>query len=70
LFQRDNSDKILTATAQAPNPNPISIWQISLLKDLTANYSIHWYNDPDDAHPIQQAAQHSIVVSTDSLIMA
>jgi hypothetical protein len=30
---------MLTATAQAPNPNPISIWKISLLKDLTANYS-------------------------------
>jgi hypothetical protein len=40
-FQRDNSDKMLTATAQAPNPNPILIliWQISLLEDLTANYS-------------------------------
>jgi hypothetical protein len=31
---------------------------------------IQWYNDPDDAHPIHQAAQHSIVVSTNSLIMA
>jgi hypothetical protein len=31
---------------------------------------IQWYNDLDDAHPIQQAAQHSIVVSTDSLIIA
>jgi hypothetical protein len=38
LFQRDNSDKMLTATAQAPNPDPISIWQISLLEDLMANY--------------------------------
>jgi hypothetical protein len=30
---------MLTATAQAPNLNPISIWQISLLEDLMANYS-------------------------------
>jgi hypothetical protein len=32
---------------------------------------IQWYNnDPDDAHPIQQATQCSIVVSIDSLIIA
>jgi hypothetical protein len=34
---------------------------------------IPWYNDPDDAHPIQQAAsktQHGIVVSTNSLSIA
>jgi hypothetical protein len=37
---------------------------------LLDTLKIQWYNDPDDAHPIQQAAQHSIVVSTDSLIMA
>jgi hypothetical protein len=32
---------MLTATAQATNPDPILIWQISLLEDLTANYSMH-----------------------------
>jgi hypothetical protein len=32
---------MLTATAQAPSPNPILIWQISLLEDLMANYSMH-----------------------------
>jgi hypothetical protein len=37
---------------------------------LLDTLKIQWYNDPDDARPIQQAAQHSIVVSTDSLIMA
>jgi hypothetical protein len=34
---------------------------------------IQWYNDPDDAHPIQQAAseaQCGIVISTNSLITA
>jgi hypothetical protein len=41
FVQRDNSNKMLTATAQAPNPDPISIWLISLLEDLTANYLMH-----------------------------
>jgi hypothetical protein len=38
---RLRQDKMVTATTQAPNFDPISIWQISLLEDLTANYSTH-----------------------------
>ena len=30
---------MLAATTQIPNCNPVSIWQISLLEDLMANYS-------------------------------
>ena len=32
---------------------------------------IQWYNDPDDAHPIQQSAsevQRGIIISTNSLL--
>jgi hypothetical protein len=40
---------------------------------LLDTLKIQWYNDPDNAHPIQQAAskaQRGIVISTNSLITA
>jgi hypothetical protein len=57
LFQRDNSDKMLTAIAQAPNLDPISIWQINLLEDLMANYSM--CSVPESVSPCSWYLMHS-----------
>jgi hypothetical protein len=40
-MERLRKDKMLAGTTQAPNFDPFSIWQISPLEDLMANYSMH-----------------------------